>query len=326
MSLASYELRELRPQDEPALAELVKRGFADSRREEGLWRWRFLEGPGSGLGRVLSSRGEIVGQFAAVGLPTWIDGREVRFAQAKDVVIDPRHRRGHEWPGLFLHLAREFEQVHADQDELLVTFAFPEGKMRELARILLRYETIRTQNLLSWDVSGASPTLPPEVHGIERFDHQARWLWERCCGVWGASTIRDDRFLNWRYVEAPGSPYLAFGVRDAEAVLRGLAVYRTGSRLFPGAANLVDWLVPAEEPEVGRLLFEAIGAQARKDRATSLVTLFPEWSPWFSSFQQWGALVLPSDLVLMARSLARRFDDLWLRENWWVQLGDTTLA
>ena len=57
-----------------------------------------------------------------------------------------------------------------------------------------------------------------------------------------------------------------------------------------------------------------------------LVTLFPEWSPWFAHFQERGFLVHPTDYALVARNFDPRFDVHWLREHWWYQLSDSDLV
>ena len=62
------------------------------------------------------------------------------------------------------------------------------------------------------------------------------------------------------------------------------------------------------------------------DGMREVATRLPEWSPWFESFQRWGFLVVDRGCVQLARSAARRFDDLWLRGHWWCTPADSLLV
>ena len=129
-----------------------------------------------------------------------------------------------------------------------------------IGKTFLRYEVVRTQTVLAREPDPAGEA-PPEVERLERFDHQARWLYDRCAGAFGASTIRDAEYLNWRFVENPFHDYTLYGVRDAQGVLRGYAVYRLADWKLPRMGVIVDWLVPPGErpwPLHGRRLASRI--------------------------------------------------------------------
>jgi hypothetical protein len=191
---------------------------------------------------------------------------------------------------------------------------------------VLDYEVVRTQCVLSREPGQGTRELPAGVELLGRFDHQARWLWDRCCVTFGASTIRDDAFLNWRFVERPEHEYRIFGVRDDEGVLRGYAVYRQGEWLEANAGLICDWLVPPDEPEVGELLLRAVLAQARDDGVATVTNLLVDWSPWFDAFQRWGFRVVDADTFVFGRHFARKFDMLWLRDHWWYTLADSVVV
>ena len=85
-------------------------------------------------------------------------------------------------------------------------------------------------------------------------------------------------------------------------------------------------LVPPEEPEVGDLLLRGACAALVADGAAVAVALFPEWSPWFATFQDRGFLVHAGEYNAVARSFDPRFDSTWLRDHWWYQPSDTDLV
>ena len=265
----------------------------------------------------------MVGQYAAMPHRVWLSGREVVFSEIVDSMVHPEHRRGLKRPGLFVNVAEPMLDAIGGPDADFVCYGWPIHAAWRIGSRFLKYELVRTQSLLGCEVGDGPVALPDGVERVERFDHQAHWLYERCCGAWGASTIRDDAFLNWRFIDHPRRTYHVLGVRDGEGVLRGTAVVFVGDWVMPGQAVLVDWLVPPDELDVGRALLDGARAIARGGGARALTTVLPEWSDWFRLLQGEGFLVFDSDLLLVARPYVRKFDTLWLRDHWWTTLGDS---
>ncbi len=300
-----------------------------------VWRWRQLH-PAGNRSWVGEDEGGVRAHFATCPQRTWMAGEEQFFSQIVEAAQGPD-----ESPLLdgvaeaLVETARGLLEATSGLDGDWVTHHVVGGGDLRFQRRVLQHEVVRTPLVLRLDLSDRKP--PPSPAAIEEctaFDDQARWLWDRCVGHWGASTIRDESYLSWRYLQHPNTPYTCLGLRDADGILRGLAVYATlpeGRIGHPlaGASGatgvIVDWMVPREEPEVGRALRRAAVRLALDSGARSMVTFFPEWSPWFVTFQEEDWRVHPTDLVHMARSHHPRFDMFWLRGNWWVQLGDTSL-
>ena len=222
--------------------------------------------------------------------------------------------------------------AHGGPAGATVVYGRPDATHGKLLGRMLGFETVRSETLLLRELDGgadgsdAPRAAPADVERLARFDDDARWLFERCSGEFGAAAIRDASYLNWRFCERPERDYVVLGVRDAERVLRGYAVLARGTSLLAGGTGeewaLADWLVPPAEAGVGELLLRGALAEVRAARGRRLVLLLPEWSPWFDVFQTWGFLVAPARSFLLAKSSTRRFDDLWLRESWWTTLSD----
>ncbi len=257
---------------------------------------------------------------AAPRRAVWMAGRERAFAELGDARPDAGLRAHDE---LWERAARAALGERDEGD--FVHYAFPdEGAWLRGARFE-GFDIVRTLHALVLERPRAGDA-PAGVVELAAFDHQVRWLWERCAGAFGASAVRDAAHLAWRFEEGPGRSYRTFGVRDAAGVLRGFAAATRAPWLARRGATLVDWLVPPEEPEVGAALLRAVEAWAGAAGASSVTTALVEWSPWFERFQRSGFRVHPSPLFLVARSAARRFDHLWLRDHWWLTLADTTLV
>ena len=335
----AYTIRAFEPGDRDSLLACFRASFegtADAEpRTRAEWEWAFERNPAGQRIFVALSGGAVVAQYAALPQTVWIDAAERTFAQIVDSMVHPEHRAGLQQPGLFVRTARAFFEAYGGRDRDLVHFGWPVAKALRIGARYLRYEIVRTQTVLVRPLGGGSTDttearVVPRVVPIERFDEQARWLWDRCAGAFGASAIRDAAYLNWRFADHPKHAYRRLGVRDAQGVLRGYAIWRLADWGRPepvrDLALVVDWLVPPAEPEVGELLLAGVAAEARARLATALVALFPEWSPWFARFQETGFRVHPTDYALVARNFDARFGVHWLREHWWHQLGDSDLV
>jgi len=339
--MGEYELRALRSGDETSLLETFNLVFGEGDpafrpRTPAEWSWAFEHNP-AGQRVMLALAGEqVVAQYAALPTRVWIDGTERRFAQIVDSMVHPEHRGAGR---LFVRCARAFFEAYGSPERDLVHYGWPVERALKIGRRSLGYEVVRTQLFLVRELAGGPP-LPPEAdpidaartvwdEGVVEVDdpgEQLRWLYERCVGAFGASTVRDEAWFRWRFRERPGQRYRSLGVRDADGCLRGLCVLTDGEWPLPRTGVIVDWLVPPSEPEVAeRLLRAACGALAERG-ARRAVALFPEWSPWFEQFQERGFLAHPSDYCAVARAFHPHFDSTWLRDHWWYQLSDTDLV
>lgn len=331
--MGEYTIRELEDGDAPSLLSTFNRVFGAANaafvpRTREQWTWAFEKNPAGRRVFVAVHAHEVVAQFAGLPVAVLIDGREQFFTQIVDSMVHPEHRAGLKRPGLFVNTAQAFVDHFTGPEKDLVLYGWPVEEAFRIGERFLGYEVLRRELVLAREVGDGSRELPPRVGHVERiarFDHQARWLYERCCGAFAASAIRDDRFLNWRFVDHPSGAYRCFGARDEAGILRGLAVYRFGRFGLPSMGVIVDWLVPPEEVEIGELLMQALLAAACSDAAQAVCGMIPDWSPWFERFQEWGFAVHPSDHTLVGRTFHPRLDDSFLREGWWYQLADSDL-
>lgn len=320
----TLEIREYRPGDETALLAAFATvcsagGVGPPTLEE--WRWTCERNPAGRRVFLALDGGRVVGHYAAVPRRTWI-GRETLFAERVGAFATRSGPRGLQREHLYARLGRAMAETYGAPGGDLVHYGFPGAGEWRLENGLLDSEVVRNQTLLVRAAGNGASERPPEIERIERFDHQAQWLWERIAGTFGAGAIRDAAFLNWRFVERPAVRYELLGVRDASGILRGFVALRAGEFAGRRAAWLVDWLVPSAEDEVGARLLAAALAWARAQGEKELATLLPEWSPWYQEFQRAGFRVHPSEGFLACRSFSRKFDEVWLREHWWFTLAD----
>ncbi len=280
--------------------------------EDPAFRWRAERNPAGTITLGAFEGEEPRAACSLVLHDLWAAGKERKFGELIEL------RGG---PELIL-CVRGLLEEHGHPKAATVVYAWPSAAHGRMLERMQRFETVRSETWLKRDVSRApaAAETEPSVETLSAFDEQARWLFDRCAGAFGAAVVRDAAFLNWRFDDDAGVSFLRLGVRDGEGILRGYAVLE--ARPTEGEVRLVDWLVPADEPEVGERLQVAASAAARAAGAHTLATVLVPWSPWFTRFQTWGYRVEPARSFLLAKSSVRKLDDLWLRDGWWTTLAD----
>ncbi len=328
-----YELRAYRPGDEHAILATFNRVFrppggAQAARSAEEWRWAFAQNP-AGLRIWLALQGETVcAQSAGWPLVTRVDGREGCFTLSVDSMVHPEHASGLRNPGLFVRTVNAYDDDYGGRLDQ-VHFGWPNRASLRIGRAFLHYEVVREQTLLGRAPRAGTTALPAGVTcdaGFDAgFDAGVRGLWERAARDWGASTVRDARYLEWRFAAHPGRPYEVLTARTPGGELCGQAVCRMSDWPRAGLYWIADWLVPEAEPEAGELLLAAVAARARARGAEALAAFFPEWSAWSARFRRAGFIEQKGDLFLTVRSYDPTLDAAWLRERWWVQPSESDL-
>ena len=323
-----YEMRPFRDGDEQAVLDTFNLVFgADNPdfqpRTLAEWNWQYRENP-AGMRLYVAMLGELcVAAYATQ--PNRVEaheGRDLMFCQGIDSMAHPEHRRGLKRPGLFVDVAQRAYD-HFDEDPIV--FGYPNKQAWRIGHSYLRYELVRWQSVLARELGGLNPGIPDAVEEIERFGPEVDRLFQRCAKRWGAALRRDTAYLNWRFVDHPRRDYRIFVVRDAGELL-GYAIFGHGDWPVPGVGMLVDFLVDADDVEVGRLLHEAIFRATLDAGLPFVVQILPEWSPWHLRCQDWHWAAFRTDYVMGARNTVPRFDMFFLRDHWWYTMAELDLA
>lgn len=351
-TFGDYQIRPFEAGDEESLLETFNLVFAEGNpdyvpRTMAEWRWAFQENPAGTRIMVAVKDGQVVAQNACLPVRVWIGGEERIFGQGVDSFCHPAHRAGLRRPGLWVKTVWEFIDEYGGRDKDLLHYGWPIWSAWRIGKTFLKYEVVRTQNLMVRSLA-ENPRSDAELDahlaelGVERFDvgagsehpgfdEQARWLWDRLSGEWGASAIRDAAFLNWRITTHPRHLYTVLATRK-DGMLWSYAIYRHGDWIEKDMGLCVDWLAPppahpdADHAERLHAGLVALAESRRGGAVSSLTGIFVDQSPEFTRFQERGWRVMPSDYFMIGHHYHRRYDMLWLRKNWWYTLIDTDLV
>ncbi len=321
-------MRRSNPDDAEAIAGLVNAAFGgDDTPEFGAawWHWKYRGNPAGFQGLVAEDgEGRIVGHFGGVPLDVRADNESFTFAQGCDACTDPAVRRGLRNPGVFVRLAQAYNSTYGIPGGTAVMFGFPNQRSYRIGSRYADYRILRQQWLLvSRGESSGSAGTGVEVHEVTRVDDDVTALCERLLPRYRCMTRRDARFLRWRFLDAPASPYrITFARSATDGTLRAYAVHRLARLMENDVGVLVDWLCdPADHAAAWSLQAAVRAHYARLGRA-NVAFVCPTSSPWFGAFQGWGFCVRPSPYMMMAIPFAPQLEPRFLREHWYYTLAD----
>ena len=267
--------------DRDEAVALMDRAFGPDEHRSALWDWAFADNPyADELYYLVADTGSaLAAQYATMPVAMQHDGRPVRGLISLFTATDPafQHR------GLFRTLAQTL--YDRTRERFPIVYGFPNhrsarGFYKHLDWVDLRpYPSLRrplrngarhadgtraaevAARLLDAGARvGRDPTL--EIVEIAAFDGTANQVWEQLRPRIATAVIRDETFLNWRFVRSPFAYQRFLALRDGRPV--GLAVLAAESG--DGKARLMELMIaPSEKAAVARTLLAHV-----IERATAL--------------------------------------------------------
>jgi hypothetical protein len=288
-----WSIRLYRPGDESQIIGLFQRVFGQER-SLAHWRWKFLGNPeGAQICLAVTDTGEVIGQYAGIPVRVMVDGQTFTFSQAIDSMVDAGYRRGLKKPGVFACLFEGFAEAYGGEGRVTILWGFTNPEALRIGQRLLGYVPLHRVVKLVRSVEGAShPTTRQRmmevwdsvqcpIRSVNRFDGRVDRLWERCGPELRVATIRDARYLNWRYADCPDTRYqLLIAGGTMGMPIQGVAVLRLGWMDQP-VACLMDWLVPSAAKDVADRLLERSFEEAKLAGMKELHAWFPPSSVWY---------------------------------------------
>jgi hypothetical protein len=233
MSEAPFIIRPWRDGDEIALTRLFHRTFGRPITPDH-WRWKLRPEP-TGFDNVWlafsENEGEPIFQYAGIPLQFNLDGKPVQAVVSVDTMTAPEFRRR----GLLTQVAQKAYSAWRAADVACV-IGLPNENWgtraqalgwRSLFPLQWLVRPVRPQAILAarmkwpalkhltlmeglWNFALESRVRPsPDIHleQVEQAGPEFDQIWARCKTDWAFSTVRDRRWVNWRFISAPARTY-----------------------------------------------------------------------------------------------------------------------
>lgn len=332
-----WSIRPYRQGDEGRILELFHRVFGKER-SVAHWQWKFRDNPeGAHIHVVETEAGEIVGHYAGIPVRVTVEGRSFVFSQLVDTMVDRDYRRGLKKPGMFAQLFMKFAEDYGGYDRAAIMYGFPIPEALRIGQRLLGYVPLHRVAKLVRPVGGAPRRTPWQqivdlphhvrvrVRQVARFDALVDRLWEECRRELRVATVRDARYLNWRYADCPDVKYrllVAEGIIGSSP--QGIAALRLDS-LGQGVGFLMDWLVPLRAKVAADQLLKRSLEEAELAGLKELHAWLPPSSPWHQYLLDRGFQVADVKYCLVARTFTPDLPLEFIHPRWYYTMGDSDI-
>lgn len=329
-----WSIRLYRPGDESQIIRLFQRVFGQER-SLAHWRWKFLGNPeGAQICLAVTDTGEVIGQYTGLPVRVIVDGQTFTFSQAIDSMVDPRYRRGLKKPGVFACLFEGFAEAYGGEGRVAILWGFTNPEALRIGQRLLGYVFLHRVVKLVRSVDSPAYLSPRQqmreawrriqcpIYPVGRFDARIDRLWEQCRPELRVATIRDARYLNWRYADCPDVQYrllMAGGTMGMSPL--GMAVLRLGLEGQP-VACLMDWLVPWKNMAAADQLLQRSFEEAELAGMKEVHAWFPSSSPWHRYLLDKGFQPIET-AYMTVRQFAPTVSVELLNAHWYYTMGDS---
>ncbi len=324
-------MRPYEPGDEEGIVACHNQVFTTGQRSLEHWNWKFRRNPVGKVFHVVAEHEDdgIIGSYAAIPFRIWSEGREQLGSQGVDMMVLPKYRRIGKRPGLFTHLGLHFHDLFCGRDDgkILYTYGWPMGNWK-LGQKYLGYINIRDWDLTFLELGPDTPPRPTpsdlETKPVERFGEDVDALWESLKPQMGLATIRDHRFLNWRYADRPDHEYRLYECREkSTGALRGICVYTVADFMRPNTGFIADWLNEGNDVDAMISMIAVMERQAIEDQVGILASVWNHIDIRFLHLQHAGYKLKGTPYFLVLASF--KYDTHYYRDNWYLTIGDSDL-
>lgn len=324
-----FVIRAYRAGDEQAILELFARSF-HAPRPLAQWRWKYVDDPW-GRERISLALAEddriLLGHYAGYPVP-FVDGEADLVAhQVGDTMTDASIRHVGRGPTSVLgRTALHFYATFCER-QVAFNYGFNVANIQKFSLRFLRSDRVEPVLYRTLAAGRIAPLgrLERYLRGYS-FEHvravtpEYDELFARVRGAYGFLVRRDARYVRWRYLDCPDSPYIVVAARKRGRLV-GWMVFRIRDRRFTWGDALAD-------PVESGALFAALQHLVPRYPVSVVEGWFPSRPEWFSAeLERFGFATAPEpqDLSLMCVPFTRSDAVEAMRARLYYTWGDSDL-
>ena len=350
-------LRACKEGDEDEIFELTKAVWGERVPEKARWikgwRWMHVDNP-AGVSRIWLAEhdGKLVGQYPVIMENMKVDGEVVKTAQLVDTMTHPQHRR----QGICSTLGKKalnevenggFQLVYCFPTQEIYPLHIKSGwldvcsfqvmfKPLNLKNILQKY-FVRNRLLLNiFTVVGTiiikalfrSKKVPDEdtlnVRKISHFDDRINEFWNTMSIDYNIIRIRDKKYLNWRYVDAPNADYIIYVAEEGGRICGYIILgCKDASGLIFG--YIYDIIAPTSREDIIQCLIAKAVEYFMDAKVDAILSQMVPNKIYHKALLKNGFIPrFRSKGRFIAYNASTKLSEAYLKnpKNWFIQLGD----
>lgn len=321
----------------------------DSLKELENIRWQFLDCPVKKRFVDIAidrEKDKVAAIYAIFPVVFKINQQEYIAAQSLDTITDIDYRG----KGLFVHLAKDVYSK-ALNDDVVFVYGFPNGNsihgfIKKLEWTTLdpvpflikplksRYFTSRIPFLkflpnINLSFSRRRNQKNFTIKAERNFTAAVDSVWKIFSANIKVGIMRDEAYLNWRYVQKPNEDYVILNCYDSSNVLKGFIIFTSKNKHGGKIGYVMELIYDLDFPKIGQsLLKEAIG-HMKKEGCDCVLSWCFEHSPNYDAFHKELFFKMPQKLRPIELHFGVRSFNQGLnaiiseRKNWYISYSDS---
>jgi hypothetical protein len=344
-------IRIIEPDDCRGLSHLFEDVFG-RKIDTGYWRWKYFQNPGGEpMMLIAASKGRVIASFGIIPQQIKLGQMITNIAQGVDIAVAKDFRKS----GILFKLERKGRDLCKDKD-IIINYAISIQKtfpiftrfanfsdicsIVNLAKVINPVPYLQRQydsEFLS-RLTGSSVRLITKlinkkkvinsnkikIADIQQFDQRFDSLWQRVAPKYKVITVRDRKYLNWRYLEAP-LPYKIYSAEKDGSLEGYIVLICIQEEVRRG--RIIDMLVDSDQDEVAEMLIQsAVNHFLDKQVDAICCWMLAHW-PSYQIFKKKGFLARRTPYNLLVRTLqplqGTCEDHLMNASEWYLTEGDS---
>ena len=357
-----WSVRACKEGDKDEIFELTKAVWGERVPEKARWikgwQWIHIDNP-AGISRLWLAEddGKLVGQYPVIMENMKVDGEVVKTAQLVDTMTHPKYRRR----GIAFTLGKN-ALTEIENGEISLLYCFPTQQVYPLhiksgwldvCAFQVMFKPLNLKNILQkrlvhnrlllniFTVGGnliiralfRSQKVPDDdtskVRKISHFDDRINEFWNTVSSDYNnIIRIRDKKYLNWRYVDAPNADYTIYVAeesgricgytilvcKDVDGLIFG---YIYDIIALTGRDDIIHCLIAKAVEHFNEEKADAAFSQMVPNKIYRKALLKSGFIPYFRSKSRF-----------IAYNASTRLSEAYLKnpKNWFIQLGDLPLV
>ena len=357
----AWSIRAYKGGDEDEIFELTKAVWEERVPEKARWikgwRWMHVDNP-AGISRIWLAEhdSKLVGQYPVIMGNMKVDGEVVKTAQLVDTMTHPKCRRR----GIAFTLGKK-ALSEVENGGVQLVYCFPTQqvyplhmksgwldvcafqvmiKPLNLKNILQKY-FVRNRLLLNIFTSSGnliiralfrSQKVPDadmsKVRKISHFDDSINEFWDTISNDYNIIKIRDKKYLNWRYADAPNANYIIYVAEEGGKICGYIIL---GCKDVDGLifGSIYDIIAPTSREDIIQCLIAKAVEYSLDKKVDVLISKMVANKVYRKRFLRNGFIPrFRSKGQFIAYNASMELSDEFLKnpKNWFIQLGDLPLV
>lgn len=347
-----------KPGDEHEIQELFKLVFGKEMgksESKDHWNWEFMKNP-NGPGEILLAvdHNKIVGHYAVIPEKIKIKDKQVMGTLSLDTMVHPDYQGQR----IFTILASSLYEDIGKKD-MPITYGFPnknsihgitstldwvEISTLPVLQLTIGSEKVITKALKS-KILGKMGSLfvgkkrlseRPETSGkdweiekIDIFDEEFDDIFNHGAANIKVITVRDNKYLNWRFIEKPENDYECFCIFKNDKKY-GYIVLKSEEKFDLNSGFVVDYFSKRSDPELDTLLISWGMDYLNYHGVDIVIAMMFSHIPYYKIFRKLGYFriprkMFPKDIYFSARKNNEDVDFNMVsdKNSWYLTWGDT---